>query len=134
MTGPNSGVGTVKAEMPTMSSTASAACWAPDDRAAEPEDRPIGHDHADLRQQIDAEQAAAGRIEGELRQPEGERRPEIGAELEFMPDRQHDREIAGRRGNKTRRERASTAGPAAPAAIQTASAGRARSNSTKMET
>ncbi len=29
VTGPNSGVGTVKAEMPTISSTASAACCAP---------------------------------------------------------------------------------------------------------
>jgi hypothetical protein len=28
-TGPNSGVGTVKADMPAMSSTASAACCAP---------------------------------------------------------------------------------------------------------
>src|SRR5256885_6579716 len=31
------------------------------------------------------------RSEDELRQPEGERGPEIGAELEFMPDREHGR-------------------------------------------
>jgi len=62
-----------------------------DDRSAEREHRPIGHDHANLRQQVDADQAAAGEIVGELGEPEGERRAEIGAELEFVSDREHAR-------------------------------------------
>ncbi len=102
-TGPKSGVGTVKAEMPTISSTAIAACCAPTIARAEREHRPVGGDHADLRQQIDAEQAVAGDVEGELGEPERERRPEIGAELEFVPDREHVRHVARRPGIEQRR-------------------------------
>ena len=53
------GSATVNAAMPAISSTASAACWAPTIGAAEREHRPIGHDDADLRQQIDAEHLSA---------------------------------------------------------------------------
>ena len=67
-----------------------------DDRARECKDCPIGHDHADLRKQVDADHAAAGEIEGEFGKPEGERRTEIRAELEFMPDGEHIGHVARR--------------------------------------
>ena len=55
--GPKSGDGTVITVMPSISSTAIAACCGADDRAAEREHRPIGDDHAGLRQQVDADDA-----------------------------------------------------------------------------
>ena len=85
-----------------MSSTASAACWAPTIERAEREHRPIGDDDADLRQHVDADEPA-GEIEGELGQPERERGAEIGAELEFVSDREHVRHVAGRPGIEQRR-------------------------------
>ena len=74
-----------------------------DDRAAEREHRPVGHHHADLRQQVDAEQAVAGGDIGAFRQPERQRRPEIGAELQLVADREHERHVAGRPGIEQRR-------------------------------
>ena len=55
-----------------------------DDRAAKREHRPIGDDDAGLRQQIEPEDA--GDAEGDLAQPECQRRPEIAAEQEFVTD------------------------------------------------
>ncbi len=57
-------------------------------------DAPIGEHHAGLGQQIDAQHA--GDAEGDLGEPEGERRPQIGAELELAPDGEHLREVSGR--------------------------------------
>ncbi len=89
--------------MPTISSTASTAWRVPTMSAAELEHRPVGDDDADLRQQIDAE--AAGDAEGDLAEPERERRPEIAAELEFVADGKQDRHVAGRRAVEQRRHR-----------------------------
>ena len=112
MTGPKSGVGTVKAADAHHQQHRERRVLRADDRASEREHRPIGHDHADLRQQVDADQAAAGEIEGELGEPEGERGTEIGAELELVADREHVRHVAGRPGIEQRTEPASTAAPA----------------------
>ncbi len=73
-----------------------------DDGAAEGEHRPIGDDDAGLRQQVDAEDA--GDAEGDLAQPERQWRPEIAAEQEFMTDGEHQRNVAGRRAVKNRRD------------------------------
>ncbi len=76
--GPKSGDGTVNNEMPTISSTAIAACAGADDGAAEREHAPIGRDHANLRQHIDAEQA--GDAKRDLGKPISERRTDAGIE------------------------------------------------------
>ena len=63
MTGPKSGVGTEKAEMPIISRTGERRMLRrrrSSGRARRHD--PIGHDHADLRECVDAEQAAAGEI------------------------------------------------------------------------
>ena len=73
-----------------------------DDRSSEREHRPIGHDHAGLRQQVDPDEAVAGEIESDLGEPEGERRAEIGPELEFVPDCEHVRQVTGRPGVEER--------------------------------
>jgi len=75
-----------------------------DDRTAEREHRPVGHHHADLRQQIDPDHPPAGDVVGDFGEPERERRSEIGAELKLVPYRQHGRNIAGRRSVKDRRQ------------------------------
>ena len=72
-----------------------------DDRGAEREDRPVGRNHANLGEQIDAERASDG--EKYLREPEGKRRPEVAAELKLVPDRQHERHLVGGRGIEQRR-------------------------------
>ena len=72
-----------------------------DDGAAEREHRPQRDDDADLRQQIDA--GHAERPIGDLGEPERQRRPELGAELELVADRQHQRQLPGRRGVEQRR-------------------------------
>ena len=66
------------------------------DRAPEREYGPIGRDHADLRQHIDAEHA--GNSEHDLGEPERERRSKVGAELELVSDREHVRHVTGRTG------------------------------------
>ncbi len=101
--GPKSGDGTVNSEMPTMSSTAIAACDGADDGAAEREDAPIGRDHANLRQHIDAEQA--GDAKGDLGEPISERRPDVAVEAELVTDGEKLRQIAGRRGVEQHRHR-----------------------------
>ncbi len=92
--GPNSGVGTVNSEMPTISSTAMAACARPDDRAGQREDAPVSRDHANLRQRIDAEQA--GQTKRDLGKPIGELRADIAVELKFVADGEKLRQVAGR--------------------------------------
>ena len=67
-----------------------------DDGAAQRKHAPIGRDHANLRQRIDAEQA--GETERDLGQPIGQRRPDVAAELEFVTDGEELRQVArGRR-------------------------------------
>ena len=83
-----------------------------DGRAAKLEHRPIGRDHADLREHIDAGQVVAGEAEGDLREPEGQRRPKLAAEAEFLPDHQHVGDIAGRRRIEQGRYQQSRAKPA----------------------
>ena len=65
-----------------------------DQDAAEREHRPQRDDDAKLGQQIDA--GHAERPVGDLGEPERQRRPELGAELELMADRQHQRQLSGR--------------------------------------
>ncbi len=65
-----------------------------DDGAAEREHAPIGRDHANLRQRIDAEQAGAAK--GDLGKPVGQRRPDAGVEAELVTDGEKLRQIAGR--------------------------------------
>ena len=72
-----------------------------DDAAAEREHGPIGDDDAGLRQRVEPERA--GDAEGGLAQPEGQRRPEIAAEHEFMADGEQHRHVAGRRAVEQRR-------------------------------
>ena len=74
-----------------------------DDGAAEREHRPEGDDNANLRQKIDA--GHPGQAIRDLREPERERRTEFGAELKFVPDRQHQRKLTGRRGKEQRRHK-----------------------------
>ena len=69
-----------------------------DDRTSEHEYRPVGDDHADLREHVDGEQAAAAEIVDQLGEPEGERRTEISTELELVSDRDHARQVARRPG------------------------------------
>ena len=95
MAGPKFGLGTVKAAMPTISSTREHRVARADDAAAEREHRPIGDDDAGLRQRVEPERA--GDAERDLAQPEGERRPEIAAEQVFMTDGEQQRHVAGRR-------------------------------------
>ena len=103
-----------------------------DDGAAEREHRPIGTDDAGLRQHIEPERA--GQAEGDFAQPERQRRPEIAAEHEFMPDREQDRHVAGRRAVKQRGHEVSTAPLASAPADQNTTRGRPRKNSMISET
>ena len=73
-----------------------------DDGAPQREHGPIGDEHAGLRQEVDRRGAADD--EGDVGEPEGERRAEIAAELEFMADREHDRQVARRRGEEQGRK------------------------------
>ena len=97
--GPKSGVGTVKPNAAIIS-TAMAARRA-DDRAAEQEHADIGRGDAELREQIDAEQAA--RAERGLGEPIGQRRAEIAVQREMTADRQHLWQIPRRRRIKHHR-------------------------------
>jgi len=73
-----------------------------DHGTAEVQHRPIRHNNADLREQINA--GHAGEAIGEFREPESERWPALAAELEFMPDREHDGQVFRRRGVEQRRQ------------------------------
>ena len=72
-----------------------------DDGAAQRKHAPIGRDHANLCQRIDAEQA--GETERDLGQPIGQRRTDVAAELEFVTDGEQLRQLAGRRRIKYHR-------------------------------
>ena len=74
-----------------------------DHRAAERKDAPKGHDHARLRNKIDAEDP--GGAEREVRQPISKRRADIRAKRRIVRDSEQVREIAGRRGIEQRRYR-----------------------------
>ena len=69
-----------------------------DDQASEREHRPIRDDHTDLREDVNADEPPAGEIEGQLGQPEGERRSQIRAKLKLVTDREHVCQLAGRAG------------------------------------
>jgi hypothetical protein len=69
---------------------------AADDGTAELIDRTEGEDGADLRQQIHAEDMIAGGPEGDIGQPERQRRTHMGADLIFPAIGQHGGEIARR--------------------------------------
>ena len=69
-----------------------------DHAAAEREYRPIGDDDTNLRQEIEADDSAAGKLECDLGKPVRERGAVGRAELPFVADGQHERDVAGRRG------------------------------------
>ena len=59
-------------------------------------ENPERGDRAKLRQQIDAEHVIADGAEGDIGEPERQRRTEPGSDLVFPADRQHGREFPGR--------------------------------------
>ncbi len=70
----------------------------PDDGAAEAEHRPERDDEADLREQIDAEHVVAGGTEGDVGQPERQRRALHAAEQIFAAIGEVERDVARRAG------------------------------------
>ena len=104
MCGPNSTDGNAKAVMVMVSSTASDRVLRTDDGAAEPEDRPERDDEADLRQQIDAEHVVAGGAEGDVGQPERQRRALHAAEQIFAAVGEVEGDVARRAGIEQRRQ------------------------------
>ena len=67
-----------------------------DDGARQMIEGPEGRDRANLRQHIDAEHVVARSAERDVGEPERQRRAEIGADLIFTAESEHDGEIAGR--------------------------------------
>ncbi len=70
--------------------------------ASKLEHRPIGHQDAKLRQQIDACEMSARGAQGEFGEPIGERRRVACSQRHIASDRDHVRHIAGRRGIEDR--------------------------------
>ena len=75
-----------------------------DDGARQQIQRPERGDPAKLRQQIDAEHVIAGGAEGDIGEPERQRRPEIGPDPVFPAIGEHGGEIAGRTSIEQQRQ------------------------------
>ena len=99
----------------------------PDDGAAEREYAPVGRDHANLRQHIDAEHA--GEAERDFGEPISQRRPDAGVEAKFVTDGEEPRQPLRRRRIEHLRHRDPDRGLRS-AAGQNTSNGRERSIST----
>ncbi len=131
--GPNSTPGELKATTVMREQYREHRLLPADDRARQLIEGPEGDDGADLRQQIDAEHVIAGGAEGDVGEPERQRRTEI----RFRPGIP-GRRPARSRGRRAGCDRAASAGSAkAPAwsstTSQTTSRGRARISSTTSE-
>ncbi|MGY4477366.1 hypothetical protein ACVILL_004780 [Bradyrhizobium sp. USDA 3364] len=80
------------------------ALRAADDGACQLVEGDEGCDLADLRQQIDAEHVIAGGAEGDVGEPERQRRPHVGADLIFAAEGEDGGEIAGRAAVEDQRQ------------------------------